>query len=209
MLGVMSAMFDSLGFVVQKLGHIQAAEQKKKYLKHPTWILGLICQILSVPFMLTALNLCSQTALSFVPALAIIFIIIWSRLILKVPMTRYDLLALAFVIPGIILILRFSAIKKVDIKSWRLGYYFFSPQTIIYVSIMVILFILFGSITYKMLVKFNMLTAKMSLTNPNSGEVENLDALTHKPDILETKNIYLSFIFLTFFAGFTATFSNT
>lgn len=79
-----------MGFVVQKKGHVLAAEKGIKYLKHPVWILGMVIQILANPFLLIALNLSSQSALSFIPALAIINIVIWSRVIRGIKITKYD-----------------------------------------------------------------------------------------------------------------------
>ena len=207
--GCLSATFDSLGFVIQKKGHLEAAKLKKKYLKHPTWIIGLVTQISSVPFLMVALNLSSQTALSFIPALAIVYIVIWSRLILKVPLTPHDLLALAFTIPGILLIISFSTLKKVDLLSWETGDYIFSTQTILLMIIMLTLLIIGGFMSYKILIKFNMLTHDTSTENPNSGEIDAAQALPTKPDILEQEKVYLPLIYLPFFAGFTATFSNT
>lgn len=180
-----------------------------KYIKHPTWILGMVTQILANPFLLVALNLSSQSALSFIPALAIINIIIWSRVILGVKMTRYDLLALAFVIPGIGLIIASSRVKKIELYSWKVSDYIFSTQTIIYVLIMFGLFLAFGFITYKLLVKFNVLKEQNSdEENLASIEIDN-NAVKSIPKILEQKFVYIPLIFLPFYAGFTATFSNT
>lgn len=146
--GVLSATFDSLGFVVQKKGHLEAARQKKYFLKNPIWILGQICTILAIPFLLAALNLSSQTALSFIPALAILFISLWSRLILKIKLSMYDLIALLFLIPGVILIVTFSIIEKITINSWELSKYLFSIETIIFISLMSIMMVGLGIPVY-------------------------------------------------------------
>ncbi|CAI2372418.1 unnamed protein product [Moneuplotes crassus] len=205
--GVLSSCFDALGFVIQKKGHILAAEKGIKYLKHPIWILGMVTQILANPFLLVALNLSSQSALSFIPALAIINIVIWSRVILGVKVTKYDLYALCFMIPGIALIITSSRVRKIDLLSWQVGDYLFSTQTIIYLCITLALFIGFGLLTYKMLVKFNLLKKDSLRDSQASGEDEQVQR--NKPDILEQPNILIPLIFLPFYAGFTATFSNT
>lgn len=185
--GVLSAMFDSLGFVIQKKGHLEAAERKIYFLKHYTWIIGQICTILAVPFLLIALNLSSQTALSFVPGMAIIFITLWSRLILKVALTLYDLLALAFLIPGIMLIVASSTIHKIDLISWKLTSYLFSLQSIIFLSIMATLLVGLGVLVFKVLGNFNELNADTTDVNVTSGDMETQCEEKPKIDILDYK----------------------
>ena len=166
--GIVSATFDSLGFVIQKKGHMEAAQKKTCILKVWTWILGQVCTIMAVPFLLVALNLSSLTALSFVPGLAIFFIIVWSRLILKIELTIFDFLALGFLVPGIVVILIFSAIKKQDLNSWELGKYLFSPGAIAFVTIMGALGVSIGMLVYKILTNFNHLNSESREVSPNS-----------------------------------------
>lgn len=198
--GFGNAFFDSLGFVVQKKGHLEAAEQKKYFLTHYTWILGQASTILAVPFLIAALSLSSQTALSFIPALAILLITIWSRLILKVKLTFYDLVALLFLIPGIILIILFSSVEKIEIYSWEIGSYLFSLQTIIFVIIEFGLLISLGYFVYKILKKFGDDKEASLEENPNSAENDSiiLDSPT-----APSRSMMLPLFYLPYFAAFT------
>mmetsp|Transcript_18770 Transcript_18770/g.20953 ORF Transcript_18770/g.20953 Transcript_18770/m.20953 type:complete len:212 (-) Transcript_18770:534-1169(-) len=211
-----------MGFVIQKKGHVLAEAKGIKYVKHPVWLLGMVTQVLANPFLLVALNLSSQSALSFIPALAIINIVIWSKVILGVKMTRYDLLALAFLIPGISLIIASSRVSKTDLNSWEVGDYLFSAQTLIYLFIMVGFFIAFGIFAYNTLVKYNLIKNQNALEEHQLGDGEsqpqserdlpneNQNLPSPKTmDILDHHFVYIPLIFLPFFAGFTATFSNT
>lgn len=142
---------------------------------------------MAVPFLLVALNLSSQTALSFVPALAIIFITVWSRLILHIKLTIYDLLALAFILPGIILIIVFSTVRNVDLYSWELSSYLFSVGAIIFLSIMSTLMITIGVVVYQILKKFNKLSKDARDVNPNSGDEEIVESKETCSEILNYK----------------------
>lgn len=97
--------------------------------------------------------------------------------------------------------------QKIDLLSWEVGDYLFSTQTIIYIMIMLVLFIGFGVLAYSILMRFNKAKKESARNVETSGEEEEDPA--KKPDILEHQNIIIPLIFLPFFAGFTATFSNT
>mmetsp|Transcript_9636 Transcript_9636/g.9431 ORF Transcript_9636/g.9431 Transcript_9636/m.9431 type:complete len:123 (+) Transcript_9636:410-778(+) len=73
--------------------------------------------------------------------------------------------------------------------------------------IMLALFIGFGVLTYTILVRFNKMIKEFIKDTETSGEEDQNSP--KKPDILEQQNIMIPLIFLPFFAGFTATFSNT
>ena len=213
--GVIYCIQSSIGQIIQKKGHIEASKNNKTVLYNWKWIFGQLLCMLSIPINIIAISMTSQTALSMLPALSIIFVSIWSWLFLNVVFTKYEFFSLLFMIPGTTTIIVYSNIPKENISTSELSDYVFSPETIYLICSVFSLNVIFGVVVYYILRKFYAIKESIRQINieilANSDRFSVDSQLTNSPevDILSYRWSIIPMIYFPFFASFFGTVSNT
>ena len=152
--GVIYWVLSSIGQIIQKKGHLQAEREKKNFLFNLKWIFGQLLWLASVPINIIAISMTSQTALSMLPALSIIFVSIWSWLFLDTVFTKYEFFSLIFLVPGTTTIFFYSNIPKEKISTSELSEYVYSPESIFLICFVLWANLVFGVIVYYILHNF-------------------------------------------------------
>jgi len=146
-----SSIIATLGYAIQKIGHMRAYENNRTYLREPYWFLGMTLISISVPIFSLSLMFASQTAMSMIPTLSILFILFWSWLLLDEKLGRYDFTAIAFLGPGTVVILLSSDVVESEIKSDALSYYIFSNSSVLFLSLILGVFVIGGILSMHIL----------------------------------------------------------
>jgi len=139
LIGILSIMLSSFGQIVQKKGHVIAAKAGKHYICTGTWMVGQFLALCGVPIFIIAISMTSQTSLSILPALSIILVTIWSCIFLDSEFTKWEFMSLAFLIPGTTVVLIFSNVPKQEIGAYDLKDFVYSPQSIVFITIAILL----------------------------------------------------------------------
>ena len=146
-ISLLSSVIATLGYAVQKMGHEKALSAKEHYIKEPKWIIGFMLIVISVPIYSLSLVFASQTAMSMVPTLSIIFVMFWSWLLLNEKLTKYELYAIAFLAPGTIVIILSCNVTETHIGSNAFKDYIFSNQSVLFLSVIAVLFMIGGAVS--------------------------------------------------------------
>lgn len=99
---------------------------------------------LSIPIYSFSLIFASQTAMSMVPTLSILFVMFWSWLLLSEKLTKYEIFATLFLVPGTFIIILSCNVEDTEIKSNAFHDYIFSNQSLLFFTVLASLFILGG-----------------------------------------------------------------
>lgn len=149
----------------------------------------------------------SQTAMSMIPTLSILFIMFWSWLILDEKLGRYDIMAISFLIPGTIVVLLSSDVAETEIKSDAFNYYLFSNSSVMFLSMVMGIFILGGLVSMHILQSHqkmsNEIENRYDETNDTDEVEKNSSAATiiSAPDILSYRWNLVPMVYLPWFAG--------
>ena len=133
------------------MGHIRAIEKNSNYIKEPLWIVGFGLITVSIPVYSFSLIFASQTAMSMVPTLSILFVMFWSWLLLNEKLTSYEIFATLFLGPGTVLIILSCNVADTDMKSDAFRDYIFSNQSMLFLSILSGLFIIGGILSFNII----------------------------------------------------------
>ena len=144
-ISLVSSVIATLGYAVQKMGHMRAIDKQINYLKEPLWVLGFGLITISIPIYSFSLVFASQTAMSMVPTLSILFVMFWSWLLLDEKISRYEIFATSFLGPGTFLIILSCNVADTEMKSNAFHDYIFSNQSILFLSIITAIFIIGGA----------------------------------------------------------------
>lgn len=149
----------------------------------------------------------SQTAMSMIPTLSILFIMFWSWLILDEKLGRYDIMAISFLFPGTIVVLLSSDVAETEIKSDAFNYYLFSNSSVMFLSMVMGIFILGGLVSMHILQSHqkmsNEIENRYDETNDTDEVEKNSSAATiiSAPDILSYRWNLVPMVYLPWFAG--------
>ncbi|CAI2372812.1 unnamed protein product [Moneuplotes crassus] len=146
-ISLVSSVIATLGYAVQKMGHMKAIDRRANYLREPLWILGFGLITCSIPIYSFSLVFASQTAMSMVPTFSILFVMFWSWLLLNEKLTKYEIFATLFLGPGTFIIILSCNVEDTEIKSNAFHDYIFSNQSLLFLSILASLFIVGGGLS--------------------------------------------------------------
>mmetsp|Transcript_25310 Transcript_25310/g.28067 ORF Transcript_25310/g.28067 Transcript_25310/m.28067 type:complete len:323 (-) Transcript_25310:61-1029(-) len=129
------------------MGHMRAIEKNINYIREPFWVLGFGLITISIPIYSFSLVFASQTAMSMVPTMSILFVMFWSWLLLNEKLSRYEIFAILFLAPGTFMIILSCNVADTDMKSSAFHDYIFSNQSILFLSIIAAIFVIGGAVS--------------------------------------------------------------
>jgi len=215
LIGILSIMLSSFGQIVQKKGHVIAAKAGKHYICTGTWMVGQFLALCGVPIFIIAISMTSQTSLSILPALSIILVTIWSCIFLDSEFTKWEFMSLAFLIPGTTVVLIFSNVPKQEIGAYDLKDFVYSPQSIAFITIAILLNISWGILVYYILKRYRDIQQTIRYLNDElrsdttTTRSEGTTNVIPKIDIRSYKWSVAPMIFYPYFSSFYGTLSNT
>ena len=206
LISLLSSVLTTLGYVVQKIGHMKAIEKNWHYIREPFWILGIFLIIVSIPIFSLSLMFASQTAMSMIPTLSILIIMFWSWLLLNEKLTRYDFFAIAFLFPGTIVILLSSDVAESDLKNNAFSY-IFSNNSLVFLAIIMGIFVFGGIISMHILYTHSKMNAEIneqlavdSVEDEKDAHSRN-DSIISGSEILSYRWNLIPLLYLPWFAG--------
>lgn len=204
LISLLSSVVATLGYAIQRKGHLKAVKNERHYLKEPNWILGfgLIC--ISIPIYSLSLVFASQTATSMVPTLSILFVMFWSWLLLNEKMTRYELYGTLFLAPGTIVIMLSCNVAEGDLKSNALSDYILSNRSVLFLSIVAGIFMI-GGIVSMYIIRTHENMDKSILNTSDETDEEIVNRSSHSNQSLEEVLSYrwnlVPMLYFPWFAG--------
>ena len=211
-LNIISNVLCTLGYAVQKIGHVKAQNQNTHYIKQPLWISGILMIAASIPIYSFSLWFVSQTAMSMMPTLSILLIMFWSWLLLDEKLTSYDLIAISLLTPGTVIIMLSSNVADKSMGALTFNQNLISSQTLIFLSIVIWIFIFGGFLSaYIIRVHEKMdreLNSDIIRLSCHEIKLEQLNTRSFVEPLSYRWNIF-PMLYLPWFAGFFCCMSTT
>ncbi|CAI2373213.1 unnamed protein product [Moneuplotes crassus] len=205
-ISLVSSVIATLGYAIQKMGHVKAIGQKENYLKEPLWIAGFGLIILSTPIYSFSLVFASQTAMSMVPTFSILFVMFWSWLLLNEKLTKYEVLAILFLGPGTFIIILSCNVEEPEIKSNAFQDYIFSNQSLLFLSILGALFILGGALSMHIVKSHAKMDKEIEQTTAEDKDDEICSVASSNISLEEVLNYRWNLVPMLYFPWFAGLF---
>lgn len=208
-ISLFSSLIATLGYAIQKMGHIRAQNGSTNYLKEPLWIIGMLLIIISIPIYSLSLLFASQTAMSMIPTLSILFILFWSWLLLNEKVDKITMVAIAFLTPGTAIILASSDVAESEMSTSTFNQYLFSNGSLIFLSSMLLVFMV-GGISSIKIIQHTTETEEDLMSNPQDIDTENASNFSKNvAELLNYRWNLIPMLYLPWFAGLFCCLSST
>jgi drug/metabolite transporter (DMT)-like permease len=186
------------------MGHLKAVQNKRHYIKEPNWIIGFLLIVISIPIYSFSLLFASQTATSMVPTLSILFVMLWSWLLLNEQMTKYELYGTLFLAPGTIVVMISCNVIEGDPKSNAFTDYILSSQSVLFLSIIAGFFMVGGAVSMYIIRAHDKMDKNVEGHSDSTDDTESVGSSYSNQsleDVLSYRWNLVPMIYFPWFAG--------
>ena len=147
----------------------------------------------------------SQTAMSMIPTLSILFIMGWSWLLLNEKLGKFDFLAISLLTPGTAIILLSSDVVETEIKSNAFNEYIFSDGSIMFLSLIMGVFVVGGIVSMHILKTHDKMNKELDYKLAETEDRESYEVKSGSSisvaDIVSYRWNLIPMLYLPWFAG--------